>query len=285
MKTDFKGKAIYRPAGKAGEYAEWACNFYVGCSNECEYCYLKKGRGAKILGGNEPTLKKCFKNESNAIAVFEKELTANLAELQKHGLFYSFTTDPMLPETATLTNYACSLAVEQNVPVKILTKRSDWVDDFIYWIDNSNSDNAQREWRKMYAYGFTLTGHDKLEPNASSNADRIEAMRKLHEAGFKTFASIEPIVDFESSVKVIYASCDCCDLYKVGLESGKKYDKRELQNFIKQVFTIRENYKGVLQSGEEIKVYFKDSLLKQAGINRGDLPENCVGKDYNMFKR
>ena len=33
----FNGKAIYNPSGKAGEYSTWACNFYVGCSNMCEY--------------------------------------------------------------------------------------------------------------------------------------------------------------------------------------------------------------------------------------------------------
>ena len=91
------------------------------------------------------------------------------------------------------------------------------------------------------------------------------------------------MIDFKSSLKVIYASCDCCDLYKVGLESGKRYDKKDLQDFIRQVYYIRENYKGALQSGEEIKVYFKDGLLKQAGINREDLPENCVTKDYKLI--
>ena len=38
-KPEFNGKAIYNPKGKAGEYAPWACNFYTGCSNDCEYCY------------------------------------------------------------------------------------------------------------------------------------------------------------------------------------------------------------------------------------------------------
>lgn len=33
------GKAIYQPAGKAGEYGTWGCNFYVGCLNDCEYCF------------------------------------------------------------------------------------------------------------------------------------------------------------------------------------------------------------------------------------------------------
>ncbi|KAA6337483.1 hypothetical protein EZS27_014444 [termite gut metagenome] len=92
----FNGKAIYQPAGKATEYAKWACNFYVGCSCGCHYCYLKKGRGVKILGGDKPTLKKCFRGEAHALDVFENEMLQNREELQKHGLFFSFTTNPFL---------------------------------------------------------------------------------------------------------------------------------------------------------------------------------------------
>ena len=99
----FKGKAIYHPSGKTGEYSEWACNFYVGCSNGCTYCYCKKGILARAIGGNVPTLKKCFKDEEHALKVFKNELEANFKELQKHGLFFSFTTDPFLPETVDLT--------------------------------------------------------------------------------------------------------------------------------------------------------------------------------------
>lgn len=42
----YKGKATYNPSDKAGEYAKWACNFYVGCANGYTYCYLKKGVGS-----------------------------------------------------------------------------------------------------------------------------------------------------------------------------------------------------------------------------------------------
>lgn len=55
------GRVIYSPKGKAREYAENAANFYVGCSNGCTYCYLRKGRGAKVLGGNTPELKKALR--------------------------------------------------------------------------------------------------------------------------------------------------------------------------------------------------------------------------------
>ena len=66
-----------------------------------------------------------------------------------------------------------------------------------------------------------------------------------------------------------------CDLYKIGLQSGKKYDKSHLVRFINDI-----TY-GAPQG--RFKIYFKDSLLAQAGISRSELPANCVDVDYSMF--
>jgi len=271
-----KFKAIKMPEGKASEYAKYSCNFYVGCSNECEYCYLKKGRGKAILGGNIPTLKKYFKDENHALEVFEKELKANLPELQKHGLFFSFTTDPMLPnETIFLTGKAVMSCIYYNVPVKILTKRADFFSYHNHFTDYIIPANPYENSRKVVAFGFTLTGCDDKEPNASTNAERIEAMKMLHDAGFKTWASIEPVIDFGSSYEMIRECDKICNLLKIGLESGKKYDKKQLKLFVKMTIEAsRFNY---------YQIYFKDSLLKQAGISRSELPSNCVGRDYQIF--
>lgn len=279
MEKTFNGKAIYNPSGKAGEYSEWACNFYVGCSNGCTYCYLKKGRGAAVLGGDKPTLKKCFRDEDHALEVFEKELMANLPELKKHGLFFSFTTDPMLDETLQLTMWAANYAVENFVPVKILTKRADWVDGYLHFLDNSNSDNAKRDWRGRIAFGFTLTGRDDQEPGASPNIDRIRAFPKLHDAGFKTFASIEPVIDFESSYEMIWLANGYCDLYKIGLLSGQKTDRtfyEELRTFNLRVVNL------LARTNSPAKVYWKESVQKHFDV----FPDaGCnVGRDYNMFE-
>jgi DNA repair photolyase len=264
------GKAIYSPKGKAAEYAEYACNFYVGCSNQCEYCYLRKGIGKETLGSNKPTLKKCFKDETHALEVFEKELKANLPELKRHGLFFSFTTDPMLPKTADLTSRAIDLCIREDISVKILTKQdvcSDSVIDGVFQYLYSGLEDK-------IAMGFTLTGHNELEPGASTNAERIEAMRELHDAGFKTWASIEPVIDFESSAAMIYNTFGFCDLYKIGLESGKRYKRCDVKIFMRRCFMFSHT----------IKIYFKDGLLKQAGILREDLPEN-YDKEWKRFQR
>jgi len=267
MKT-FKGKAIYNPSGKAGEYSYWACNFYNGCSNGCAYCYCKKGVLKKTIGGDVPALKKCFKNENHALEIFEKELKRNLSELQKHGLFFSFTTDPMLPETTPLTGQAIRICSWNKVPVKILTKRG---------VGSALSFNAFCEVagieKSLIAFGFTLTGRDELEPNASTNSERIEAAQKLDNADFIVWFSIEPVVELESSLRMIKETRNIGKLYKVGLMSNKKYDVAMLQWFIHQV----------IMELKDSKIYFKDSLLAQAGINREDLPSNCVNRDYSMF--
>lgn len=83
------GRVIYSPKGKAGEYAENAANFFVGCSNGCTYCYLRKGRGAKVLGGSRPELKKTLREYPYALDIFKNELLAHKEELQKTGLFFS----------------------------------------------------------------------------------------------------------------------------------------------------------------------------------------------------
>lgn len=268
----FNGKAIYNPAGKAGEYAEWACNFYAGCSNGCEYCYLTKGWSAKTYEHRYPKLKAGFKDEEHALEVFEKELFKNIDELRQHGLFFSFTTDPMLSETIYLTLRSIAIALRHDVPVKVLTKRADFVDFAIF----NPVLLLEAEYKQRIAFGFTLTGHDELEQGASTNAERIDAMRQLHEAGFKTFASIEPIIDLDSSFRMICRAFDYCGLFKIGLESGKRYNKKELIDFMSAVTALNID-------GGHLAIYFKDTLLTHAGIDRNELPKNCVERDYNLF--
>lgn len=281
MNKEIKGKAIYSPKGKAGEYAKYACNFYVGCSNDCEYCYCKRGVLGHAMGKPQATLKKCFKDEEHAFEVFRKEVKNNLEELRKHGLFFTFTSDPFLEETRKLTIVSVGYAVSFGIPCKILTKRADFIDYLPgEWFFN--------EWYKSrIAFGFTLTGIDELEPGASTNAERIAAMKLLRIADFRTFASIEPIINLNESGEMITKALGHCDLFKIGLLSGKKnYTRKDVLNFvnnINQIIREHNRYNEV-----DIKVYWKDSVPEFLGMSRDEFPEvtmyaHCVDADYNIF--
>jgi DNA repair photolyase len=264
MKIEFHGKVIYQPKGKAAEYAKYAANFYNGCTACCEYCYNRHGRSAKILGGDVPALKKSLINEEIALCMFMREVDSNLSELQKNGLFLNFVSDPCLPETIDLNFKAIDYCFISLIPVKLLTKQTWWLSEKFIRDISLLPDNV--------SYGFTLTGYDKLEPGASKNLERIEAMKKLHDVGFKTWASIEPIIDLDSSFDMIRWSMPYCDFYKIGLKSGQKYDKKMLHQFLWDV----------IHKTSKIPIYWKDSFLKQAGICRENLPANCMTNDFNL---
>jgi DNA repair photolyase len=278
MNKTFKGKAIYQPSGKAAEYSKWAVNFYNGCSAKCDYCYNRHGIAAKVLGCDIPTLKKSLVNEDRAFAIFCDELWKNKTEIQECGLFFNFVSDPCLPETYELNKEAMRHCLIHDVPIKILTKQIWWVEEDLLKDDLESQIWGLYNVKRLFAIGFTLTGHDELEPGAAPNQERIRSMKVLHSEGFKTWASIEPIIDLDSSYRMIESIKEDADLLKIGLQSGKKYDYKDLIIFVKCVLSLSKKY--------EFKIYFKDSFLKQALLNREELDQysdDCIRSDYNIF--
>lgn len=277
------GKVLYSPKGAAREYAAVGCNIYTGCKHDCEYCYLKRGVLSKALGGTEVKLKTGFRTGEDAELAFIREANKHLEYLQKVGVFFSFTTDPLIKETRTVTKNCLIHARQLGIPVKLLTKNADFLEDdkFMSILEKMQLLKAK------IAFGFTLTGHDEMEPNASTNAQRIEAMRNLKERGFKTFASIEPIIDFNSSFDMIQQSAKFCDLFKIGLRSGVKdsyYKPEECAYFMGKVTALCEK--------EGFKVYWKESIRKyMQKHDNGDnfmaafkVSANFVSMDFNLFK-
>lgn len=266
-------KTIYKPKGKAGEYAQYACNFYTGCSNDCDYCYCKRGVMAR-LWDDKPHLRKRFKDTTDAYGQFIDDLLKHSDEIkQGGGIFFSFTTDPCLPETQQLTMVCANYAMEDHgIPCYILTK-----------CVSKEFEKTLREFA-FYGYniavGYTLTGRDGLEPNASSNEERIEAMKRIHDMGIKTFASIEPIIDFPNAMYVMRKTFGYCDLYKVGLRSGVKknyYKDSDILDFYWWLYD--------LEGGQ--KVYLKDSFIDRIPYRYRPNVEShkvFVKSDYDLFK-
>ena len=245
------GNALYSTKGAAREYGRIGCNFYTGCPHECSYCYLKRGAPSRQLGGNIVQLKKCFNDELDAERQFVAELSKWQDECKECGIFFSFTTDPMIEETCGLTMAAVSASVLKGVPVYILTKDASFIynrRDFVSWL------YKMLPYSYRIHFGFTLTGHDDMEPRASKNYDRIMAMRRMSLMGFQTFASIEPVIDWKSSEIIIRESLPWCDHYKLGLLSGVKND----------YYNVVESGYALMRIVETIEAFNKTIYLKES---------------------
>lgn len=248
------GKAIYTTKGAAMEYGRIGCNFYKGCPHECSYCYLKRGAPSKQLGGNVAQLKKCFKDEADAARILRKELDKHLEQCQRYGIFLSFSTDPLILNTRELTGIAITEALVRDIPVWILTKDASFIydEEFMEYIDIINPICRDR-----IHFGFTLTGRDDMEPHASTNLNRINAMRWMNIKGFSTFASIEPVIDWKHAQMMVECSLDYCEHYKIGLRSGVKKD---YYNVLKSGLYISDITKMITDAGKT--VYLKESTRK-----------------------
>lgn len=274
------GKALYSPKGAAREYSPVGCNLYNGCSHNCRYCYLKRGVLSHTMGSTEVTLKKCFKDDIDALNVFTRELDRHLDYLRKVGIFFSFSTDPLIKETRELTKRCMTTANKRGVPVKLLTKNADFVYDkaFMSFLELPDFN------KDLVTFGFTLTGCDYMEPGASANYDRILSMQCLKNKGFLTWASIEPVIDWLHANMVIELSLDFCDHYKIGLQSGVK---KTYYDLVASGAALDNITSKIIKAGRT--VYLKKSSRELlARCYRPDIVEEIVSRseemDYNLFK-
>ena len=295
-------KILSRPKGNAEEYGRWSVNPYIGCSNFCSYCYLKKGPSGAYLGQDKPVLKKGVVNKEHAFHLAMTEIYANYEEIIRDGgLFMTFTSDPCTEKTLKIFfEIALESARDLRIPVMFLTKSADFINHWIYMDIASGLLDRYGRVKPRLAFGWTLTGRDELEPNASPNDKRINAMRLVSANGFKTWASIEPVIDFDASYRMIQQALDAgCQHFKIGLLTNntrvvrkdcqigeyqfKAYDVIDCMHFIEDVMRLTEG---------KATVYWKQSVRDLLGTvySPAAVDEllnfpHSVGKDWSMFKK
>lgn len=267
----FKGKAIYEPSGAAYEYCHWACNLFNGCTNRCTYCYNRHSMTESVLGADVVTLKKALKDESTAFSIFCNELEEMKKRMKRtDSLFFSFVSDPMLPQTRVLTIKCVMKALQEGVNVQILTKCTDWTisEDFI---------RPLVPYAQHLAIGFTITGMDSMESLCMNNtAERIKAMGKLKEYGITTFASVEPVIGIEYAIIAVRKAYPVCDMFKVGLVSkmGIKFSEEDVRSLVSRInFAVHNT----------TPVYWKKSVRDVVGNEFCDAYANSVPSDFNLF--
>ena len=181
MKTITRKSMLYKTGV---EYGDYTMNHVLGCFHGCKYpCYAYLM--AKRFGNVKTYEEWCEPRlVSNTLALLYKELPKLKEKIKSVQL--CFTTDPFMenyPEVGAMSIESIKKINEAGIPCTVLTK--------------GLLPMKLKVFSKENEYGITLVSLDEnfrkeKEPNSVSYIRRINALRKLHEAGCKTWVSIEP---------------------------------------------------------------------------------------------
>jgi len=273
---DFKNsqfKIIYKPGGRAQEYAEsskgaddgLAANLYKGCRHNCAFCYVPTLPTWKFVPGNpRVAFHEKVLARGDVLAGLESDARKLAGQFQgrpiDNPLHLCFTCDPYpitdnedfvdVTRDALLTFERFGFS-----NVQVLTKGGERaVRDFDILSRNGWKFGQTIVFRSPDAYA-------RYEPGAAGFDSRLAALRFAKDAGLKTWVSIEPVIDPVEALLVIDEIKPYVDIWKIGkLNHGKEIspalaeieasvDWRQFAGLAKQQLIGRE-------------VLFKDSLAK-----------------------
>ena len=166
------------------EYGDYTMNHVLGCSHGCKYpCYafLMAKRFGKVHSYEDwcaPIL------VSNTLELLDKEIPRLKSKIQSVQL--CFTTDPFMYGYAQIIEMSINAIRKLNesgIKCTALTKGLLPIE-----LASLSKDNE---------YGITFISLDEkyreqMEPGAAPYGERLAALKALHDAGCKTWVSIEP---------------------------------------------------------------------------------------------
>lgn len=181
MKTIERKSLLYKTGV---EYGDYTINHVFGCAHGCMFpCYAFN---LSKRFGNVKTYQDWIEPKivSNALEILDKEIPKYKKDIKSVQL--SFMTDPFMvgyPEVEKLTLDIINRLNKDRIKAVILTK-------------GLIPDTALKT-KKYNEYGITLVSlnedfRKKYEPFAISYKERIDRLKMMHNAGFKTWVSIEP---------------------------------------------------------------------------------------------
>ena len=254
---------IYEPRGKAREYAPLAANLYKGCAHACVYCFAPEATFCDRKTFSSPEY---IQPRPGILAALEQEARKLAGDPRE--ILLSFTCDPYQPleKTMKLTRMALKDLMANNLTVTILTKGGAW---------GLLRDLDLLKLNPRNAWSTTLTLDDpasslEWEPGAPLPADRIESLRLAHDAGIKTWVSFEPVIDPGAVYRLLEATADFVDFYRVG-----KLNYHPLAQKINWL-AFREKIEGMLKSLGKSYMFKKGSAGGK--INGGLLQQTPEAK-------
>jgi len=242
---------------------DFVINPYLGCGHGCAYCYarfMSKYSGVKEEWGQFVVAK------TNAPDLLRKEI----AKLERKRsattspslpvILLSSVTDPYQPieKKYQLTRQCLNILKDYPYPVSILTKSSLVLRDLDILKQFPNIE-----------VGITLTTLDpqiqqKIEPAASSPAERLRALAELKKAGIATYGFFGPVlpklVGSEEMIKSLAGKVDY--LYVEVLNSRKPNFESLMTTFQKHFPKLIPYYQKTFLDKKNKQVYF-DQLEKE----------------------
>jgi len=195
-------KVIYKPKGKAGEYADYALNLYKGCSNGCKYCYVPK-----FTNSNPITFQLNIKPR-DILRNLEYDCIINKGKI-KENVVLCFLCDPYPLPDNTFTRKALIILNQYQIPFTILTKGGlRAIRDF----DLYNTTD-------IFAETLTLIDDkdtEQYEPYAEKFNSRLQALQIAKDKNIKTWVSLEPVIRPNITLEIIKQTKEVVDLFKIG---------------------------------------------------------------------
>lgn len=181
MKTITRKTMLYQTGV---EYGDYTMNHVQGCAHGCKfpcYAFLMKKRFGQIKDYEE-WLEPCL--VSNTLELLDREIPRLRDKIQSVQL--CFTTDPFMNEYPEVGAMSIAAIRElNNAGIRCTTLTKGILPLELAQLSPENE------------HGITLISLDesyreKMEPGASPYADRLAALRALHDVGCRTWVSIEP---------------------------------------------------------------------------------------------
>ena len=217
------------------EYGDYTINHVLGCSHGCIYpcyAYLQKKRFGNVNSYEEwcePAL------VENTLELLDKEIPKYKNKIKM--LHLCFTTDPFMYQYKEIQDMSLAAIDKLNaagIKCSVLTKGI--LPDELAQLSKDNE------------YGITLislndTLRKKIEPGSAPIKKRLNALKSLHDAGCKTWVSIEP-----------YPTPNIC---KQDLN-----DLLESVSFVDRIIFGRMNYSKDVTAYKDSKLFYNKAAAK-----------------------
>lgn len=257
IKTTITMAAIYQPSGAAREYSPLALNYIKGCDHGCAYCYVPKMMKRFDAGYVHSNV--YIKEEKTLL----KEVLSSAKKYRNSDkqVFLSFLTDPYshFNKETKLTRRVLQILYEHQIPVSILSKGGynvlEDLDVILMFGDNI-----------QVGASLTFTSDSdslKWERNAALPKERFETLRILHEAGVRTWVSMEPVIYPEQSLEIMEITSGYVDAYKIGkLNHFPKHEEKfDWTKFLNDAIAIMRKHDKPFYIKNDLYLFANDETV------------------------